>query len=80
MNSVERNVSREERTPRVLIAVGAALAAAAAPTIALKTALLAASGILLTTVATGYCPLNAALGRGEPEAEWQTIRTWRVET
>ena len=77
---METNVSALERTPRLIIALAAGGAAAAAPSVLLKTLLLGFAAAVLTTVATGYCPINASLDYGGEEApRWRTLRTHRVE-
>jgi hypothetical protein len=77
---VETNISTRERTPRLVMVVAAGVAAAFAPSIALKGLLLGSAAAMLATVATGYCPINAALVRGGANAPgWRTLRTHRVE-
>ena len=77
---METNVLAAERTPRLVIALAAGVAAAAAPSVLLKSLLLACAAAILTTVATGYCPINASLDHsGEEAPRWRTLRTHRVE-
>jgi Protein of unknown function (DUF2892) len=77
---MEQNIGAKERGPRVVMAVAAAIGASAAGSNWTKGALLVLAGGLLSTVATGYCPISAALGRDTTEAPaWRTIKTWRVE-
>jgi hypothetical protein len=77
---VKQNIGTKERIPRVAMAVAAAVCASTAGSNWTKGALLVLAGGLLSTVATGYCPLSAALGRDTTEdAAWRTIKTWRVE-
>jgi hypothetical protein len=74
------NVSASERTPRIVIALAAGLAGAFAPSLLLKALLAGTAVAVLTTVATGYCPINAALDEGNAEApHWRTLKTHRVE-
>jgi hypothetical protein len=74
------NVSASERTPRIVIALAAGLAGGFAPSLLLKGLLTSAAVGILTTVATGYCPINAALERGNTEMpHWRTLKTHRVE-
>ena len=77
---MEQNIGTKERIPRVAMAIAAAVGASAAGSSWTKGALLVLAGGLLGTVATGYCPLSATLGRDTTEEPaWRTIRTWRVE-
>jgi hypothetical protein len=77
---MESNVSASERTPRLVIALAAGVAAALAPGLLLKSILLAGATAMMATVATGYCPINAALTDRELEApHWRTLKTYRVE-
>jgi hypothetical protein len=74
------NVSASERTPRLVIALAAGIAGVFAPGLLLKGLLTGAAAAMLATVATGYCPINAA--RDESNAEtphWRTLKTYRVE-
>ena len=75
-----RNVTTDQRIPRIAMALAAGFGAAFGAPIWLKAGLLATAAGLLTTVATGYCPITAALDRGaEPEPRWRTLKTYRVE-
>jgi len=75
------NVSASERTPRIAIALTAGIAGALAPSLLLRGLLTGAAIAMLTTVATGYCPINAALDGGNAETpHWRTLKTHRVET
>ena len=77
---MEQNIGTKERIPRVAMAVAAAVGASAAGSNWTKGALMVLAGGLLSTVATGYCPISAALGRDTTEEPaWRTIKTWRVE-
>ena len=77
---VETNVSTRERTPRLVMVLAAAVGAAFAPSVVLKGFLLGSAAAMLATVATGYCPINAALLHGGATAPgWRTLRTHRVE-
>ena len=77
---MERNVSASERTPRLVIALAAGVAAALAPSLLLKAVLIGSATAMLATVATGYCPINAALDARDVEApHWRTLKTYRVE-
>jgi len=74
------NVSSSERTPRLVIALAAGVAGALAPTLLLKGVLTGAAVALLATVATGYCPITAALEETNAETpHWRTLKTHRVE-
>ena len=74
------NVSASERTPRLVVTVAAGVAAALTSSLALKAFLLGGSAAMLATVATGYCPINAALDGGDRNApQWRTLKTFRVE-
>jgi hypothetical protein len=75
------NVADSELSPRILIAIGLGMAATLAPGLLLKGLLLAGSTGLLATVATGFCPVNAALGAdGDTnKAHWRTLKVYRVE-
>ena len=78
---METNVSAQERTPRLVIALAAGVAAAVAPTALLKGLFLGSAAGILGTVITGYCPVNAALEDREADAaHWRTLRVHRVET
>jgi hypothetical protein len=75
-----QNVSADQRIPRIAMAIAAGVGAALAPAVWLKTGLFAASAGLLASVATGYCPINAAMESGEqPQPQWRTLKTYRVE-
>jgi hypothetical protein len=77
---MESNVSTSERTPRLVIALAAGVAAALAPGVLLKSVLVAGATAMLATVATGYCPVNAVLDERDGEApHWRTLKTYRVE-
>jgi len=74
------NVSAAERTPRIAIALTAGVAGALAPSLWLKGLLTGAAVAMLTTAATGYCPINAALdGENAETPHWRTLKTHRVE-
>jgi hypothetical protein len=74
------NVSASERTPRVVFALAAGIAGAFAPSLFLKGILTGAAIAMLTTVATGYCPINTALDESDGEGpHWRTLKTHRVE-
>lgn len=76
---VEANVRPSERTPRLVIAVAAASAAALAPGALFKGLLFTGAAAMLATVVTGYCPINAALDEREANVgEWRDLRTFRV--
>jgi hypothetical protein len=78
---MEQNIGPQERIPRIAMAIAAAVGASSTRSNLLKSAFLALAGGLLSTVATGYCPVSAALGRDTAEKpEWRNLRTWRVET
>jgi len=71
------NVSPAERTPRIVIALTAGIAGAHAPSLLLKSVLTGAAIAMLTTVATGYCPLRSRRGEtGEPPDMALTRRCW----
>jgi len=76
-----RNVPDEQHIPRIAMALAAGVGASLIPAAWAKTGLLATAAGLLTSVATGYCPLTAALNRdsAEPEGTWRTLKTYRVE-
>lgn len=76
-----QNVPADQHIPRIAMAVAAGVAAALVPSTVLKTGLFAAAAGLLGSVATGYCPINAALGRenDSDEPHWRTLKTYRVE-
>jgi hypothetical protein len=77
---MESNVSASEQTPRLVIALAAGVAAAVAPSVLLKSVLIAGATAMLATVATGYCPINAVLNERDAEAQhWRMLKTYRVE-
>ena len=77
---MQRNVTASERTPRLALAVAASIVALATPGRLLKGLILASAAGMLATVATGYCPINAALDASDAEApHWRTLKTFRVE-
>ena len=77
---MESNVAASERTPRLVIALAAAVAATVAPGLVLKSLLVAGATAMVATVATGYCPINAALHDRDAEGvQWRTLKTYRVE-
>ena len=71
---VRTNVGIGEYGPRVVLALAAGAVALSVPPVRLKAVLLGLAGGLLTTVATGYCPVTALSARGDTERP-----TWRVE-
>jgi hypothetical protein len=74
------NVSSSERTPRLVIALAAGLAGALAPGLLFKGVFTGMAVAMLATVATGYCPINAALEETNAETlHWRTLKTHRVE-
>jgi hypothetical protein len=77
---MEPNIGASERLPRLMVAVAAGVAAVLAPGVFLKGVCVAGATALLATVATGYCPLNAALDERRGNApHWRPLRTFRVE-
>ena len=77
---MEPNVTASERTPRLMVAAAAGVGAALAPGFLLKGLFLAGATALLATVATGYCPINAALAERDGDApHWRSLKTFRVE-
>jgi hypothetical protein len=73
------NIRESERGPRILLAIGVGAIAALVPGLMSRGVLLGGAAALLATVATGYCPVNAALDEGEKDApHWRTIKTYRV--
>jgi hypothetical protein len=78
---MEQNIGAKERIPRIAMAMAAAIGASRMRSNLSKGALLALAGVLLGTVASGYCPISEAVGRNTAEEPtWRTIKTWRVET
>jgi heme O synthase-like polyprenyltransferase len=79
---MRQNVTADQHVPRLAMAVAAGVGAAVAPRVWLKTSLFAAAAGLLASVATGYCPITAALDRGGDnsmsDASWRTLKTYRV--
>ena len=81
---MQQNIGSEERIPRIVMALAAAVGASGIRSTLWKGAFLGVAAGLLGTVATGYCPISAAIGRdtsgetSEPP-QWRTIKTWRVE-
>jgi 4-hydroxybenzoate polyprenyltransferase len=76
------NVPDTQHVPRIAMAVAAAVGAVFVGTTWLKTGLFATAAGLLASVATGYCPLNAAIDRREDAQtppHWRTLKTYRVE-
>ena len=76
---MKANVSASERTPRLVIAIAAGVAAALAPGSFIRSVLVGCAAAMLATVATGYCPINAALDGGDRQPQWRTLKTYRVE-
>lgn len=75
-----QNVPAEQQIPRIAMAAAAGVGAALIPGVWAKTGLFAAAAGLLASVATGYCPLTAALNGGQPDTpEWRTLKSFRVE-
>ena len=72
------NVSASERTPRLVIALAAGVAGLMAPGLLLKGMFTGAAAAMLATVATGYCPINEALYKGDENPHWRTLKTHRV--
>jgi Protein of unknown function (DUF2892) len=77
---MNQNVPADQHIPRIAMALAAGFGAAYVASAWLKTGLFATAAGLLASVATGYCPINAAIDRGEqPEPRWRTLKTYRVE-
>ena len=77
---MEQNVGTNEYGSRIGIALVAGAVSACVPNTVMRAVLLALAGGLLTTVATGYCPVIAFAERRTTEAPtWRTLKTWRVE-
>jgi hypothetical protein len=76
-----QNVSSDQYVPRIVMAVAAGVGAAVVPAAWAKTGLFAAAAGLLASVATGYCPITAAVSRQEPEEppHWHTLKTFQVQ-
>jgi hypothetical protein len=78
---MQSNVTASERTPRLVAACAAGVAAALVPGVLLKSLFSLGAMAMLATVATGYCPINAALSDRDLEApHWRTLKTYRVES
>ena len=74
------NVAASERSPRLVVAAAAGVAAVLVPGFLWKGLCLAGATAMLATVATGYCPLNAALDERHGDApHWRPLKTFRVE-
>ena len=77
---MEPNITASERSPRLMVAAAAGIAAVLVPGSLLKSLCLAGATAMLGTVVTGYCPIKGALDNRDREApHWRTIRTFRVE-
>ena len=64
-----------------MVAAACGVAAVLVPGFLLKGLCLAGATAMLATVATGYCPINAALDERHGEApHWRTLKAFRVET
>ena len=77
-----RNVSADQHIPRIAMAIAAGVGASFAPSAWAKTGLFATAAGLLASVASGYCPITAALdsrGDNQDEPHWRTLKTYRVE-
>jgi hypothetical protein len=64
-----QNVTTDQHIPRIVIAVAAGVGAALIANTWMRSGLYAAAVGLLASVATGYCPLTAALAGGNEGAE-----------
>jgi hypothetical protein len=74
------NVSASERVPRIVMAIAVGIGALFATRILLKGLLAGTAATILATVATGYCPINAALQNSDSAApRWRTLKTYRVD-
>ena len=62
-----------------MIAAAAGVATMLVPGVFLKGVCLAGATALLATVATGYCPINAAMDEGDQEPHWRTLKTFRIQ-
>ncbi|MCU1382792.1 MAG: hypothetical protein JWL71_1489 [Acidobacteria bacterium] len=63
-----------------MVTAAAGVAAVLVPGFLLKGLCFAGATAMLATVATGYCPINAAVDQGHGEApHWRTLKTFRVE-
>jgi hypothetical protein len=75
-----QNVPAEQEIPRIAIAAAAGVGAAMIPGAFVKAGLFAVAAGLLASVATGYCPLTAALSDDRTEAPtWRTLKSFHVE-
>jgi hypothetical protein len=75
-----QNVPAEQQIPRIAMAVAAGVSAAMIPGALAKAGLLGVAAGLLASVATGYCPLTAALSRDSTDAPtWRTLKSFHVE-
>jgi hypothetical protein len=77
---MQENSSIDQRLPRVVVAVAAAMAAVYAPNIWLKGLLAGVAATVSATVVFG----STGLGRGAERPEdalphWRTLKTYRVE-
>jgi hypothetical protein len=77
---MERNISFDERLPKVVVATAAAIAAIYAPNIWLKGLLAAVAAAASATVvlASPESP-NASDRQRDSHPHWRTLKTYRVE-
>jgi len=68
----------DERLPRVVIAVAAAVAAVYAPNVWFKSLLAGVAATVSATVVFGRTGMGAAAANQE-EPHWRTLKTYRVE-
>jgi hypothetical protein len=75
-----QNVPAEQEIPRIAMAAAAGVGAAMIPGALAKAGLFAVAAGLLASVATGYCPLTAALsGDSTDPPTWRTLKSFHVE-
>jgi len=83
MLNMDQNISFDERLPRVVVAVAAAMAAIYAPNIWLKGLLAGVAATVSATVVFGASGLldtaETAATREDAQPQWRTLKTYRVE-
>jgi hypothetical protein len=70
-------ISTDDRVPRLVVAVAAAVAAVYAPNVWLRGLLAAIAATMSATVVFGSAPTNGTESREAPH--WRTLKTYRVE-
>jgi hypothetical protein len=76
---MDHYTSFNERLPRVVVAVAAAVAAVYAPNVWLKSLLAGVAATVSATVVFSAADAIGAAAANQEEPHWRTLKTYRVE-